>query len=111
MFNCYRHWAQLLLQHPGDLPVTILSQERVTQGFTLSMVLYRITLVPLAKELRTADPGLLYLSYADDAAFDSLAQQSAQLIKLLMERGSGWVIYLSRPSHSSSWTRQGRRRR
>ena len=24
-FNCCRHWTQLLLHHPGDLPVTILS--------------------------------------------------------------------------------------
>ena len=25
-FNCYMHWAQLLLRHPGEPPVTILSQ-------------------------------------------------------------------------------------
>ena len=25
-FNCYKHWAQLLLRQPGDLPVTILSR-------------------------------------------------------------------------------------
>ena len=31
-FNFYRHWAQLLLHHPGELPVAILSREGVTQG-------------------------------------------------------------------------------
>ena len=31
VFNCYKHWAQLLLFHPGELPVTILSREVVTQ--------------------------------------------------------------------------------
>ena len=31
-FNCYRHWAQLLLRQPGEPPVTILSKEGVTQG-------------------------------------------------------------------------------
>ena len=31
-FNCYNHWAQLLLRQPGELPVTILSKEEVTQG-------------------------------------------------------------------------------
>ena len=46
-----------------------------------------ITLVPLAEELRAADPGILSPFYADDAAFDGLAQQSAQLLKLLMNRG------------------------
>ena len=24
-FNCYRHWAQLLLRQPGDAPVILLS--------------------------------------------------------------------------------------
>ena len=52
------------------------------------MVLYRITLVPLAEELLAADPGLLCLFYAGDAAFDGSAQRSAQLLKLLMRRGT-----------------------
>ena len=51
LFNCYEHWAQLLLHQPGELPVTILSREGFTQGDPLSMVLYGITLVPLAEEL------------------------------------------------------------
>ena len=72
-FNYYKHWAQLLLRHPGELSVTILSIEGVIQGDPLSMVLYRITLVPLAEELQAADPGLLSPFYVDDAAFDGLA--------------------------------------
>ena len=51
------------------------------------MVLYGITLVPLAEELRAPYPGLLYPFYADDAAFDGLARHSAQLLKLSMKRG------------------------
>ena len=50
-YNCYKHWAQLHLRHPGELPVTILSREGVTQGDPLSMVLYGITLVSLSEEL------------------------------------------------------------
>ena len=86
-FNFYRHWAQLLLRQPGDLQVTFLSREVFTQGYPLSMVLYGITLVPLAEELRTADPGLLSPCYADDAAFDGSARHSAQLLKMLTKRG------------------------
>ena len=67
--NCYKHWAQLLLRQPRELPVTILSREGVTQGDSLSMVLYGITLVPLAEELRAADPGLLSPFYSADADF------------------------------------------
>ena len=45
-FNCYKHWAQLLLRQPGELSFTILRREGVTQGDPLSMVLYGITLIP-----------------------------------------------------------------
>ena len=51
------------------------------------MVLYGITPVPLAEELRAADPGPFSLFYADDAAFDGSARRSTQLLKLLMKRG------------------------
>ena len=51
------------------------------------MVLYSITLVPLADELRSAYPGLLSLFYANDAVFDSLVQKISQLLNLLMETG------------------------
>ena len=87
LFNCYRHWAQLILRHPGGLPVTTLSREGVTQGDPLSIVLYGITLVPLAEELQTADPEILSPFYADDAAFVGLAQRIAQLLNLLINRG------------------------
>ena len=65
-FNRYRNWAQLLLRQLGDPTVTILSREGVTEGEPLSMVLYGITLVPLAEELRAADPGLLSPFYKND---------------------------------------------
>ena len=48
-FNYYRHWEQLFLRQPGELPDTIMGREGVTQGDPLLMVLYGITLVPLAE--------------------------------------------------------------
>ena len=86
-FNCYRHWEQLIFRQLGEPPVTILSKEGVTQGDPLSMVLYKITLVPLVEELRAADPGILSPFYADYTAFDGSVRRSAQLLKLLMKRG------------------------
>ena len=86
-FNFYRHWVQLLLRQTGEPPVTILSREGVTQGDPISMVLYGITLIPLADELRAADPGLHSPFYADDVAFDGLARRISQLLKLLMKKG------------------------
>ena len=52
------------------------------------MVLYSITLTPLAVKLRVADLGLVSPFYVVDAAFDYSAQRSAQLLKLLMKRGT-----------------------
>ena len=86
-YNCYNHWAQLLLLHPGETQVKILSREGVTQVYPLLMVLYGITLAPLVEELRAADPGLLSTFYADDAVFDDSEERSAQLLKPLMKRG------------------------
>ena len=63
------------------------------------MVLYGITLAPLAEELCTADPGLLYPFYANDAAFGGSVRHSAQLIKLLMKRGPDQG-YLPEPAKS-----------
>ena len=63
------------------------------------MVLYEITLVPLAKDLRAADSGLLSPFYADDATFDGLVQNSAQLLKLLVERGRD-QRYIPKPARS-----------
>ena len=51
------------------------------------MFLYSITLIPLEDELQAAHLGLLILFYMDDAAFDESARRSAQILKLLMERG------------------------
>ena len=92
-FSLYRHWAQLLLRQLGEPPVKILSGKGVTQGDPLSMVLYGITPVPLAEELRAADLGLLSPFYADDAVFDASTRCSAQLLKLLMKRGPDWEYF------------------
>ena len=63
-FNWYRHWAPFLLRQPGEPPVTILIREGVNQGDPLSMLLYGIILVPLAKELRAANLRFLSPFYA-----------------------------------------------
>ena len=70
IFNRYKHWAQILLSHPGSPLVTILIIEVVTKGEPLSMVRYRINLIPLAAELQSAYPGFTNPFYAYDAAFD-----------------------------------------
>ena len=75
------------------------------------MVLYRITPLPLAEELQSADVEILTSFYVDDAAFDGSAQRSAHLLNMLMEKGRTRGIYPSQPSRYLSQTRQTRRKR
>ena len=87
LFNCHRHWAQLLLHQTCDAPVIILSHYGVTQDDPLSIVLYGITLVTLEEELRDVDPTLLYPFYANNASYDGLARRSLAQLRLLMHQG------------------------
>ena len=87
-FNCYKHWAKNILIRPGEEPVIILSREGVTQGNPLNMVLYRITLVPLAEDLCVAAPDFLARFYADDATFNGPAERISRLMTLLLVRGA-----------------------
>ena len=73
-FNCYKYRVQLILCHPGIPLVTLLSQEEVTQGYPILMVLYRITPVSLAEYLRAEDLGFVTPFYADDVSFDGLSR-------------------------------------
>ena len=57
------------------------------------MVLYGITLVSLAEELRSAVLGLLSPFYADDVAFDGFARRFSQLLNTLMKRGPERVYF------------------
>ena len=61
------------------------------------MVLYGITLFPLAEELRNVDPTLLSPFYANYAAFDRLVRRSAAQLRLLMDR-KPHQVYLPEPS-------------
>ena len=63
------------------------------------MVLYVITLVPLVEEIQAAHPGLLIRFYADATEFYGSTRCSAQLIKLIMKRGTGQG-YLPKPAKS-----------
>ena len=111
-FNCYMHWAQLILFQMGEPPVTILSREGLTEGYSISMVLYGMTLFPLAEDLRVVDPGLLSTLYADDAVFDGSAQQSAHLLNMLLKRGAERG-YFTKPAKylfiSDTWGKRKRR--
>eukprot|EP00957_Ditylum_brightwellii_P041688 3157293-Ditylum_brightwellii.AAC.1 len=51
LFNCYQHWAILVIKQPGKDTVLLYSREGVTQGDPTSMIGYGITLVLLAEQV------------------------------------------------------------
>ena len=63
------------------------------------MVLYRVTLVPLAEELRAVGLGLLSPLYDDDVAFNGSERRITQLLNMLMKRGTD-PEYFPKPDKS-----------
>ena len=47
VFNCYRHWAVLVVRAGNGNTTFLFSKEGVTQGDPLSMVAYGLSLLPL----------------------------------------------------------------
>ena len=62
VFNCYCYWAALILTGFGVL----FSQEGVTQGDPLSMVIYSLAVLPLIQHLATHPNHQMW--YADDSS-------------------------------------------
>jgi hypothetical protein len=66
-FNCYKHWAVLVLRGNDGQAIFIFSKEGVTQGDPLSMFAYRIGILPLIPQLKAEIPQVEQPWYADDA--------------------------------------------
>ena len=66
-FNCYRHWATLLIRADGGTGHFLYIKEGVTQGHPLAVMAYGMGILPLIQELQKAHPGVTQPWYADDA--------------------------------------------
>jgi hypothetical protein len=87
-FNCYRHASLLILRSPGNKTCHLLaSREGITQGDPLAMLLYGVTLVPLARRLREEVPSVVQPWYADDAAMAGPCSHVATAMRLLEKLG------------------------
>jgi hypothetical protein len=94
-FNCYRHSSQLFVRaSPGQTGHILLSQEGVTQGDPLAMILFGITVCPLAEFLRTQVPTAVQPWFADDAAAIGDLESIAQVTDLLVQYGPNRGYYV-----------------
>jgi len=98
-FNCYRHAAQLVIRRNGRPCSIILSQEGVTQGDPISMVIYGVALMPLTETVRAAQPDILQAWYADDSSFGGMAPAIAAAMHMILEKGPARG-YFPEPSKS-----------
>ena len=65
-YNCYRHWATLVVRNTKDGSGHFLhSKEGVTQGDPLAMIAYGIGVLPLIRVLRSDHPQVSQPWYAD----------------------------------------------
>ena len=89
-FNCYCHSVQLILrgQSSTDPSSVLLLCKGVIQGDPLSMILYRLALVPLAKTLQAAFPHVVQPWYTDDVAMHGRVSKIAGTMQLLLKLGS-----------------------
>lgn len=87
VFNCYRHWAILLVRGADGSGFFLHSQEGVTQGDPLAMVAYGVGLLPLVRTLKEHHPTLHQQWYADDAAAIGVLEQIRDYFRELMEIG------------------------
>jgi hypothetical protein len=90
-FNCYRHWAILVVRGENGYALFIHSKEGVTQGDPLAMAAYGILLLPLIRQLKREIPEVSQPWYADDAGaggnFGDLRRYFERLQELGPSRG------------------------
>ena len=70
-FNCYRHWAILVIRAGDRTDYFLYSKEGVNKGDTLSMVTYGLGILPLIRKLWKAHPGVTQPWYVDEAGAGS----------------------------------------
>ena len=86
-FNCYRHWATLMVRDTGYGSGHFLhSKEGVTQGDPLAMIEYGIGILPLIRELQNAHPRVTQSWYDDDAGAGGTFQQVQEHFRYLQAR-------------------------
>ena len=93
-FNCYHHWATLVVRDTVYGSGHFLrSKEVVTQGDPLSMIEYGIGVLSLIRELWTAHLQVTQPWYSDDLGAGGMFQQVQEHFQDLQAKGTAWGYY------------------
>ena len=99
VFNCYRHWAILLVRGKDGDGTLIYSKEGATQGDPLAMFAYGVGILPMIRHLKSKFPNLHQSWYADDASAAGELVLIADYFRELMRMGPSFG-YFPEPSKS-----------
>ena len=103
-FNCYHHWATLVVRNTADGSGHFLhSKEGVTQGDPLAMIAYGIGVLPLIIDLRRAHPRVMQPWYADDTGAGGEFCDIMAHFRDLQLRGAAWGTIRIQPRASWLW--------
>jgi hypothetical protein len=100
VFNCYKHWATLVLRSNNGTGAFIYSKEGVTQGDPDSMFAYGIGILPLIRILKAEFPAVEQPWYVDDAGAGGRFIEICHFFCKLEEIGSSYRYYYPEPSKS-----------
>ena len=93
-FNCYRHWATLVVRDTVDLSGRFLyNKEGVTQREPLNMIAYGRGFLPLIRDLRRAHPRVKKPWYAGDTGTGGKFEEIMDNLRDLQLRGPAWGYY------------------
>jgi hypothetical protein len=93
VFNCYKHWATLVLRSNNGTGAFLYSKEGVTQGDPLSMFAYGIGILPLIRILKAEFPAVEQPWYADDAGAGGSFNEIRRFFCKLEEIGPSYGYY------------------
>jgi hypothetical protein len=93
VFNCYKHWATLVLQSNNVTGAFLYSKEGVIQGDPLSMFAYGIGILQLIHVLKADFPAVEQPWYTDDARAGWKFEDIRRFFVKLQEIGPGYEYY------------------
>jgi hypothetical protein len=93
VFNCYKHWATLVLGSNNGTGAFLHSKEGVTQGDPLSMYAYGIGILPLIRILKARFPAVEQPWYTDYAGAGRKFDEIRRFFVKLQEIGPNYGYY------------------
>ena len=92
-FNCYKRYPTLILRGLNGDYTLIHSKEGVTQGDPLSMYVYALSVLPLIRAARDANPWVVQSWFADDSAGGADFPELRRHLEYLGEHGPTYGFY------------------